>query len=45
MKALDYLLEHDARRADWLPDEIDLSFASERWRRTCDLSHNVSHGF
>ena len=33
-KALDYLLEQENRRADWLPDEVDLSFASERWRRT-----------
>lgn len=39
MKALDYLLENDARRADWLPDEIDLSFASERWRRTVHGTH------
>ena len=28
-----YLLEHEERRSDWLPDEVDLSFASERWLR------------
>jgi Domain of unknown function (DUF4158) len=34
MKAFNYLLENEHRRGDWLPDEVDLSFASERWRRT-----------
>jgi len=28
-----YLLEHEERRSDWLPDEVDLSCASERWLR------------
>jgi TnpA family transposase len=31
--AVCYLLEHEERRSDWLPDEVDLSFASERWLR------------
>jgi TnpA family transposase len=39
IKAFDYLLENDSRRADWLPDEIDLSFASERWQRTMYGTH------
>jgi TnpA family transposase len=31
--AVRYLLEHEEKRGDWLPDEVDLSFASERWLR------------
>jgi hypothetical protein len=31
--AVRYLLEHEERRGDWLPDEVDLSFTSERWLR------------
>ena len=34
INALNYLLENENRRGDWLPDEVDLSFASERWLRT-----------
>lgn len=34
INALNYLLENETRRGDWLADEVDLSFASERWLRT-----------
>lgn len=34
INAINYLLEQENRRGDWLPDEVDLSFASERWLRT-----------
>ncbi len=32
--ALDFLLEHEHRRGEWLPAEIGLDLASEQWRRT-----------
>lgn len=31
--AVRYLLANEERRSDWLPNEVDLSFASERWLR------------
>ncbi|MGH9916950.1 MAG: DUF4158 domain-containing protein, partial [Pyrinomonadaceae bacterium] len=34
MNAINYLRENENRRGDWLPDEVDLSFTSERWLRT-----------
>jgi len=39
MNAVRYLLEHQYQRSDWLPDEVDLSFASERWLRTIYRTH------
>ncbi|MBI3459467.1 Tn3 family transposase [Candidatus Acetothermia bacterium] len=39
MNAINYLLQHEDRRSDWLPDEVDLSFASERWLRTIYHTH------
>jgi hypothetical protein len=39
INALNYLLENENRRGDWLPDEVDLSFASERWLRTIYSMH------
>jgi hypothetical protein len=38
-RAVRYLLEHEERRSAWLPDEVDLSFASERWLRLIDGMH------
>lgn len=40
MQALDYLLEHEHRRGEWLPDEVDLSFVSERWLRAIYGMHD-----
>lgn len=34
VEALNFLRTHETRRGDWLPDEVDLSFASERWQKT-----------
>ena len=34
VEALNFLLTHETRRGDWLQDEVDLSFASERWQKT-----------
>lgn len=34
VEALNFLLTHEVRRGDWLPDEVDFSFASERWQKT-----------
>jgi len=33
MYALEFVMENRSKRTDWLPDEVDLSFASEQWRR------------
>src|SRR5699024_5426821 len=33
MAALNYIMKHRYRKISWLPDEIDVSFASEQWRR------------
>ncbi len=32
--ALDFLLENEHRRGEWLPAEVGLGFASEQWQRT-----------
>ncbi|SFQ42352.1 Tn3 family transposase [Salibacterium halotolerans] len=34
MSALDFIMENRYRKSNWLPDEVDLSFASELWKRT-----------
>nr|WP_245176210.1 hypothetical protein [Cupriavidus sp. AcVe19-6a] len=33
LKALDVGLQNEHRKTEWLADEVDLSFASERWRK------------
>ncbi len=40
MNAVTYLLESEEKRREWLPDEVDLSFASERWLHTVYGVHN-----
>ncbi len=32
--ALEFLLEHEQRRGEWLPYVVDLGFAREQWQRT-----------
>jgi hypothetical protein len=32
-RALDAVLDNENRRTDWIADEVDLSFASDRWRK------------
>lgn len=39
-KALNFLLENETRRSEWLVAEVDISFASERWRQTVYGSHD-----
>ncbi|MDT4802788.1 Tn3 family transposase ISPa42 [compost metagenome] len=39
LKALDVVLQNEHRRTEWLADEVDLSFASERWRKLVRRSH------
>jgi TnpA family transposase len=34
VSALNFIMEHRNRKSNWLPDEVDLSFASELWKRT-----------
>lgn len=34
MSALHFIMENRYRKSNWLLDEIDLSFASEQWKRT-----------
>lgn len=34
MSALYYVMDNRHRKSNYLPDEVDLSFASEQWRRT-----------
>ncbi|MFK0380326.1 Tn3 family transposase [Pandoraea sp. NPDC090278] len=33
LRALDVVLCHEGRRAEWIAEDVDLSFASERWRK------------
>ncbi len=33
MRALETVLDHENRRTDWIADEVELTFASERWRK------------
>lgn len=33
LKALDLVLQNEHRKTEWIADEVDLSFASERWRK------------
>jgi TnpA family transposase len=39
--ALEYVLENRNKRMDWLPDEVDLSFAPEQWRRMIRVKQRV----
>jgi TnpA family transposase len=40
MDAVSFLLKNENRRSEWLPDEVELSFASERWLRTIYGTHD-----
>ncbi|HEY0846796.1 MAG TPA: Tn3 family transposase, partial [Noviherbaspirillum sp.] len=39
LDALNVVLDNEARRTDWVPDEVDLSFASDRWYTLVRRSH------
>ncbi|SFP68381.1 Tn3 family transposase [Salibacterium halotolerans] len=34
LQALGFIIEHRHRKTNWLPDDVDLSFATEQWKRT-----------
>jgi len=38
--ALEVLLDNEGKRGDWLDADVDLSFASEAWRRTITAHHH-----
>ena len=40
IQALNYMLENETRRGEWLAAEVNLSFASERWRHTVYGNHD-----
>lgn len=41
MHALEFVMENRNKRTDWLPDEVDLSFASDQWRRMVRVKQRV----
>ncbi|SMP18112.1 Transposase and inactivated derivatives, TnpA family [Laceyella tengchongensis] len=41
IRALEFVKEHQNSRREWLPDEVDLSFASDAWRRTIRVKQRV----
>lgn len=38
--ALNVVLENESRKNEWIADEVNLSFASERWRKLVRRSHS-----
>lgn len=42
MNALQVVLDNEQRKAEWIDDEVNLSFASERWHKLVRRSHG--HG-
>lgn len=43
LDALDVVLQNEHKKSEWVADEVDLSFASERWRKVVRRSHDVGH--
>ncbi|MCI1014231.1 MULTISPECIES: Tn3 family transposase [Herbaspirillum] len=43
LKALDIVMENEHRKAEWIADEVDLSFASERWHKLVRRSHGLGN--
>jgi hypothetical protein len=41
VEALEFVMENQNRRGEWLPDEVDLSFASEQWQRIIRVKKRV----
>ena len=42
-KALETIVEHRNRRAKWLPDNLDLSFATELWQKNVRIRKSGKH--
>jgi TnpA family transposase len=43
LSALQVVLDNEHRKAEWIEDDVDLSFASERWRKLVRRSHGLGH--
>lgn len=43
LNALDIVMENEHRKAEWIADEVDLSFASERWHKLVRRSHGLGN--
>lgn len=43
LKALDIVMGNEHRKAEWIADEVDLSFASERWHKLVRRSHGLGN--
>ncbi len=43
LKALQVLMDNENRKAEWITDEVDMSFASERWRKLVRRSHALGN--
>ncbi|EIJ47512.1 transposase, Tn3 family protein 2 [Herbaspirillum sp. GW103] len=43
LKALDIVMENEHRKAEWIAEEVDLSFASERWHKLVRRSHGLGN--
>ncbi|WP_163420365.1 hypothetical protein, partial [Escherichia coli] len=43
LNALVIVLANESRKAEWIEDEVDLSFASERWHKLIRRSSGQGH--
>lgn len=43
LKALDIVLRNEHRKAEWIVDDVDLSFASDRWKKLVRRSHGLGN--
>lgn len=43
LNALDVVLENEHRKTEWIADDVDLSFASERWKKLVRRSHGLGN--
>lgn len=43
IKALEVVLANENRKAEWIADDLDLSFVSERWRKLIRRSHGLGN--
>ena len=43
LDALEVVMQNEHKKAEWIEDEVDLSFASERWRKLVRLSHGLGN--
>lgn len=43
LDALQVVLDNEHRKAEWIADDVNLSFASERWRKLVRRSHGLGN--